>query len=99
MATSSSVDQELNRTEEVLAAQFYSNMYLYFSFAQSLKAQGAPRPAPRGAAPHGAGVLRPTPPRMNEWEQDVAQFVVSDKSLDTVREQLIQLMTKYNKLG
>jgi hypothetical protein len=63
MATSNSVDQELNRTEELFTAQFYRNMYLYFSFAQSLKAQGAPRPAPRGAAPRSAGVLRPAPPR------------------------------------
>jgi hypothetical protein len=63
MVTSNSVDQELNRTEELLAAQFYRNMYLYFSFAQSLKAQGAPRPALRGAAPRGAGVSRPAPPR------------------------------------
>jgi hypothetical protein len=36
---------------------------------------------------------------MNEWVQVVPQFVVSDKSLDTVRDQLIQLMANYNKPG
>jgi hypothetical protein len=36
---------------------------------------------------------------MNEWVQVVAQFVVADKSLDTVRDQLIALMNNYDKLG
>ena len=35
---------------------------------------------------------------MNEWVQVVAQFIVADKSLDSVRDQLIALVSNYEKL-
>jgi hypothetical protein len=40
MASSTSVEQELQRVSELLGLQFYHNMHLYYAFAQSLQATG-----------------------------------------------------------